>query len=803
MDESIELKIGSRIGEIEIMGLLGEGGMGRVYSAFDHRLERKVALKLIRPDRRLAPDVRVRFIREARMLSRLHDPHICQIYDVLETPTGDVLVLELIEGRSLREAMDEVLTEAEALSIAKQLLSLLVVVHRAGVIHRDLKPENIMLQQDHQIKVLDFGLARGEPTVAEARTSAPEELQLQREDNETAAWVSPAKENLTRHGVVMGTLRYMSPEQARGETVGPPTDIFSAGLIIQEMLSGEPAFAADLSMEALLKKVGWADFKRPESLSQPIRAFLDRLTSLVAAERPSARDALEQLCRILDLPRRRRRRVFLAGTLLALALMAAGMSVQWLRARQEAIRARRALAETREVSSFLEGLFQASNPFLAGESPSVTGEEPVKVEGLLNRGIETIRGRFADQPLARSRFMLVLGRIQRNLGHLAAADELVMEALEVRRRQVSTNDPAFGVALAELGEIRRREAKYDVAESLLNEALKIQRGAKDCPKDQLAETYNSLGLLATERNHQEKALKWYRKALKIQKQERESPAVALTLQRIASAEQLLGHEESAGKNFEKALSIVEKELGKDHPANIALLNQIGKLERSRGNVATAENHFRRALKICRSTLPPEHPERGTLLTNLANLLDESGRYVEAEPLYREALEIKEKSLGSTHPETAQVVLNLAILEQHIGHYQESEAFYRRALEALEKNVGPEHPIIGQAQLNFGVLQQERKRFHEAESLYRRALDIFQASVGSDHPLCAITMSNLGEVLRLEGKLKSSETYFRKALAVAQRVFPEDSPEMKEIKRTMAETLKLRGKSKEAEKLAPQ
>ena len=159
---------GGMIGEIQVTGVLGSGGMGEVFSGFDRRLERKVALKVIRPERRLDQDTRRRFLREARMLSRLKHPNICQIHDLLERPEGDVLILELVEGRSLREIIDDGLGHEDALNIGSQLLEVLVAVHRQGIVHRDLKPENIIVQPDGSIKVLDFGIARADEEVLSA-----------------------------------------------------------------------------------------------------------------------------------------------------------------------------------------------------------------------------------------------------------------------------------------------------------------------------------------------------------------------------------------------------------------------------------------------------------------------------------------------------------------------------------------------------------------------------------------------------------------------------------------------------------
>src|SRR6266542_1662348 len=151
---------GRRYGHIRVERILGQGGMGDVYQGFDETLARRVALKVLHHDIRLDAEARTRLIREARTLSQLDHPNICRIYDFIEDGESDVLVLEMIDGRTLQEAMNDGLSAAEKLRIARAIASVLVAAHRAGIIHRDLKPANVMLTKSGQVKVLDFGLAR-------------------------------------------------------------------------------------------------------------------------------------------------------------------------------------------------------------------------------------------------------------------------------------------------------------------------------------------------------------------------------------------------------------------------------------------------------------------------------------------------------------------------------------------------------------------------------------------------------------------------------------------------------------------
>ena len=149
-----------RISHYRLLHSLGAGGMGEVYAAFDETLQRRVAIKAIHARALTTPDARARFLREAQILSRLDHPHICRVHDYLSEGGGDFLVLELIEGKNLRAAMQAGLDRAAVIRIAQQIADALVVTHAAGIVHRDLKPGNVMLTGRGGVKVLDFGLAR-------------------------------------------------------------------------------------------------------------------------------------------------------------------------------------------------------------------------------------------------------------------------------------------------------------------------------------------------------------------------------------------------------------------------------------------------------------------------------------------------------------------------------------------------------------------------------------------------------------------------------------------------------------------
>ncbi len=260
--EHSQKEVPARIGHYAIARKLGEGGMGVVYAARDERLERTVAVKTMSS---LTADetARRRFWREARAAASVNHPNICQIYEIGEEAGELFIAMELLDGEPLAERLLRgPLNVSEAVPIGLGMLAALSALHARGIVHRDLKPSNVFLTP-HGVKLLDFGLAR--PELERTLTTAPE---------------------LTRTGVVMGTPRYMAPEQVTGEPVDARTDLFAAAAILFEILSGRPAFAGRTVVDILHATL----HEQPPALTgSPAVAALDRVIRRALAKRPAER----------------------------------------------------------------------------------------------------------------------------------------------------------------------------------------------------------------------------------------------------------------------------------------------------------------------------------------------------------------------------------------------------------------------------------------------------------------------------------------------------------------------------------
>jgi len=237
--------IGKVLGHYRVVEKLGAGGMGVVYKARDTHLDRFVALMILPPERIADAERKRRFVQEAKAASALNHPNIIHVYDIAEADGIEFIAMEYVQGKTLERFVGvKGLGINEALGYAVQIADGLAKAHAAGIVHRDLKPADIMVNEDGGVKILDFGLAklmeRGEasPSASTKTTAAGEELNTER-------------------GVVVGTLAYMSPEQAQGKTVDARSDIFSFGSVLYEMLTGRRAFQGEskaMTLASILEK---------------------------------------------------------------------------------------------------------------------------------------------------------------------------------------------------------------------------------------------------------------------------------------------------------------------------------------------------------------------------------------------------------------------------------------------------------------------------------------------------------------------------------------------------------------------
>jgi serine/threonine protein kinase len=304
---------GQTVGNFEIRSMLGAGGMGEVYRAWDPKLAREVAIKCL--PRRLATDAaaRARLAREAQALAALSHPNIAAIYGLEESDQALGLVLELVDGPTLAKRIGR-LQLTEVMSYARQIAEALDAAHETGIIHRDLKPTNIKVGRGGTVKVLDFGLAKVFGDVAASHPAA----------------LPPTQ---THPGAILGTPAYMSPEQARGLPVDRRADIWAYGCVVYEMLSGRPAFAgatsSDILAAVLEREPDWSALpaNTPPALAQLVRRCLQKDPAARLRDIGDARHALDDTVPLpvpaVAMRRNWRNMPWVLGGLLVLAVAAA------------------------------------------------------------------------------------------------------------------------------------------------------------------------------------------------------------------------------------------------------------------------------------------------------------------------------------------------------------------------------------------------------------------------------------------------------------------------------------------------
>jgi serine/threonine-protein kinase len=754
--------VGTTIGSIRIETLLATGGMGEVYRGFDTKLERRVAVKTIRAAGRMDGELRARFLREARILSKLEHPAICQVYDLVERPEADYLIFELVEGETLRMRLGRgALVESDALGIAEKIAMGLAAAHGERIVHRDLKPENVMLTPGGAVKILDFGISRAvrDPTGPPDRTperpspgvrgSDPDSttLRLARADPD-----SPTLDaDLTQLGSLVGTIRYMSPEQAEGRDLAEASDLYSLGIVLQEMLTGRPAYPEGGRAFDLIAQVARGESLPYHSEDPDLERLVGDLKRRTPEHRPTADEAAGRLRHVLARPERlRRQRLRWYAAVVAFATLLAVLSVvsvlavragrnaeraaheaaraneEARRANEEALRANRESETARQVASFLIDLFEQASP------DNQSGGE-VTAREIVDLGVQRVGLELRSQPVVQASLQDTLGSIYRRMGHYEEAERLLQQALETR--QGAASEPlALARTRAHLGELYADLGRWPEAENLLAAAGGVYESLAPRSAEH-AQILNDRATVAFEAGRFEDARELYVAALAIQDAAGAAGSLeqASTLNNLAILVWQLGDYPEAQRLLERSFEIKSEQLAPDHPELAVLANNLGILLREQGRYGEAEERHRNALAVAERALGPDHPEVASVLLSLGRLLVVTGRLAEAEPRLERARRILETGLGADHPELARCLLLLGDLRRRQLRFGEARSALDRAGAVLEPAVGADHPLTIEWLHVRANLARDQRRHAEARNLYAQAIERALRGLGEGHP----------------------------------------------------------------------
>ncbi len=809
---------GDAIDRFTVLEPLGMGGMGIVVSAYDCDLDRKVAIKVLRPDRvALEPEQgRTRLLREAQAMARLSHPNVVTVHEVGTVGEQVFVAMELVSGQTLAEWLAEPRSWRDIADVLSRAGRGLAAAHRAGLVHRDFKPDNVLLGAGGEVRVTDFGLA-GVAADSPARDDA-----------------TMLSAPLTRTGAVMGTPAYMSPEQHRGEEADARSDQFSFCVALHEALYGVRPFAGENGAELL-------DAIEARRLSAPVREAPRWLRPLVLRGlEPRREDRWPGMDALLDAlsrdPAVRRRRWLLGGGAAAvIAAVAAGFILtgerpalcQGARAQAQAMwnassrdRVRAAFMATgspiaagvfdrvdRQLGARLDGWAAAhteacqathergeqSEAMLdlrmqclsrarrqIGALVDVWTREPVKLEKAIDAaaGVGDVAGCADTEALAmpvapprdpalaqrieRIRAQLDSVQAQQRAGQLTGALALAREAVAAARPL--RHPPILAEALYRNGQLECMGGDKGVGFPLLYDAVRVSADAHD---DVLSATIlNTLVIQLSDDRRMDEAstVARFARAAVARAGDRDE-LVAGQLRGQSSLFYAQGDYEKALDSHRRARAIQEKQLGAEHP----LVVQLGQGEatdlRMLGRFAEAEEIMRRTLAIQERTLGPVHHLVATTLNNLFGILAEQGKLDEASPLAERALAIREQVYPPGHPMTASSLHNLAWIAQSQGRLEEARSLYQRAEKMRAAALGPDHPDTTKSRLNLGLMDVERGDTASGRRLIESVIAARTKAVGAQHPTVAGALTYLGDAFVRDRNWKAAEAALARSLAI--------------------------------------
>jgi serine/threonine-protein kinase len=688
---------------------LGRGGMGCVYLAgrADALYERKVAVKLLRFD---FGDLRARFANERRILAALDHPNIARLLDAGVDATGAPYVaMEYVDGEPITAWCARHARRVEdVLALFLKVLEAVQSAHGRLVVHRDLKPANILVDAHGEPKLLDFGIAK---------------------------LLDGSAHGLTLTGVAPLTPEYASPEQARGESIGTASDIYSLGVLLYELVAGKrPYEIASTAPGEIERVVCRTEPARPSAAAaggarRAIDRDLDHIILKAMAKSPADRYAscaqfADDLGRTLRGQTvmathsswryrvgkfmRRHRLPVAIGAAVAAAILASAV-VAWREADRAQAQAREASAardRAESVNAFLQNMLAAADPADLGRKASVLD--------VVNRAQKQVEHDLERDPATFVATEITLARTYTSLGELDAARHAAELAVERAR---ALDDPSILIdAELTLGAALVARGDFDIASATLDSARRSAERIGNAR--QRADSANQLGLLEDARGHPADAARWLERALA------EMPAGAIDMRGEA-------------------------------------LNDLALIEGTRGDFSRALTLQQESVDLLRGAHPKGHPLLAQSLSNLAVALDDNGRRAEASAAYERALAMRIDLLGEHHPG---VVMTLASLTYHDINGKDADAAVRHGARAwsLAQELSEEHPAVAYAANLYAQALVLAGRGAQAVPLLEKSLAIRKARYPPDHPLVVNTESALGLAEAKAGDVRSGEALARSA-----------------------------------------
>lgn len=734
-------------GHYRVLRIIGEGGMGVVYEAEQTSPRRNVALKAIRPGLASRQMLR-RFQREAEILGRLQHPGIAQIYEAgvsdADRPEQAYFAMELVNGRPLTEyAAAQRLSTAQRIDLMAKVCDAVQHAHQRGVIHRDLKPANILVEPDGDPKILDFGVAR--------------------------LYGGTAEEMITRTsaGALLGTLRYMSPEQVSGQpdAVDTRSDVYALGVLLFEILVEQLPYELDgKSLPDVVKAIRDDPPRRLGSLKPALRGDLETIVAQAIAKDPQRRyasasalaadlrrflrnepvearrpDALYLIGKLIA----RRRALVISATLALLCFVVGAIATAWqaVRATREQIRAERAEAaatadalRARSEAAKAERISAYFQQMLASADPQTALGREISVRELLDQVALSVQSDLAGLPEVEAAVRDTLGDTYRSLAQYEQAELHLRIAVELRRNTPGVAPLDLAASLHHLAAAVFAKGDLNNAYSHAQEALTLRRQHLGETHREIADNLHLLARIAIRAGRLDQAENWFREeySMRADRLRLRDQGLVLCLSRLGVLLQETYRLNEAEQLQRQALSLARELHSDEHPATLVAANNLGYLLTESGRYADAEPLLRDTLRVARRVWGNEHPDTARLMLLLSKALHGLGRDAEAEPVVREGLAIwerkfstKDRPIADFHIVLAQIHL---ALEGPAGA-AEAERIIRDALELFGKR---RDVIAFQAEGVLGECLTAQGRYDEAESVLLGSFADIKAARGARH-----------------------------------------------------------------------
>jgi len=763
-------RIGERFSRYVVIDKLGGGAMGDVFRAYDPRLRREVALKLLRTptDER----ARMRIVREARTMAQLTHPNVVAIHDVDTEGGRPFIAMELVEGTTLRQWMSAATrTWPEIVEVFVAAGRGLAAAHRAGIVHRDFKPGNVLLANDPlRVLVTDFGLARG---------GEPGSTQHSRA-SQVSGGSEPADEldalddgdAATVEGTVVGTPAYMAPEQHAGKVVDARSDQYALCVTLWEAAYGRRPFSGPKLVE-LAKRKRALSFSEPEP-GRKVPASVRRI--LVRGLSPDPEDRFESIDALLAALSRdpgRTRRWLIAGAVVT-GTVGAGVAAWQM---QEAAR----LAECQTQGDAIDA---AWSPTIASSvSERFDAVDPVggpqaydRVAPALDAFAERWRAQRVDVcltgvpgPRLRSKEACLEERkaeLEAVVGVFAEADRATLvravpaatgmkplsqcaDETWLRQRLSLPADPKLRAAVAEhrralsrAGSLSRA-GRYDDAQAAVDEIQPAVDRLGFAPL--VAELRAAQGELADLHGDYERA-RGHLEAAYFAAGALGQDTLAADMASILSY--LVGYrlgEHEPGMTWGRTAQMLLERLGQDNTVWAGhVQNNFGTIEAARRNLAASLRWHQRALETRTGLLGLEHPDVASSFNNIGYAYYLQKDYELARSHYEQAVAIGERVLGPTHPTNALPLINLGILEFDLRAYEDALDYYREALALYEDAYGVDSVMATEVMGNIGRVHFARGQYDMALAFHERCLSNIGRELSTDDPWYANTLNDVGQ-----------------------------------------------------------